>query len=916
MELAPRAGQLVDRYLILGELGRGGMAAVYTAYDPELDRKVALKLLAELDEEAAAAERLLREAQALARLSHPNVVQVHDAGTFLGRVFLAMELVAGETLGAWIEREARRPRDVVAHFLEAGRGLAAAHAAGLVHRDFKLANVLLGDDGRVRVVDFGLARPQEMPLAAGSAAPVPATALAAGSELPSNRSTEPLTRPGAVVGTPLYLAPEVLFGAPADARSDQFAFGVALHRALHGQFPFTGKTLFEVATAARDGRFTPPPEDAPAVPPWLDRVVRRALAGDPAARYPDLAALLADLARDPASRRRRLAVTGALVAIGAVVGAVAFGLAGRAPARCSGGAEKLAGVWDDSARRGLERAFSASPAAYAPAAWQSVRGSLDDYTERWLAARRDACTATVERGEQSEEVYQRRLRCFDRRLDDVRALVAALPGSGSLVEKAAVAVRELPDLETCAPLAVLAGRLPTAADEARVRAVETRIAEARGLLIAGRYGDGRPIAEGAAEAARELGDRALESEARLLVARLVQGTGDYGASEEALFAAAAGAAAVGDDRRAAEVWSGLAFLTGGRHLRFAEAHRWEGMAAAAITRLGGDPKAEADLAVSRSWVAQTEGNPEAARAAAAEAVAIYERDRPADDPALGRALNMLGSALLELGRLDEARATYERALEQARRLLGPDHPTVAVRLGNLALVLDDLGQHEPSYELQRQAFAIELRAFGPDHPQLALTHGNLGFSLTTLGRYAEALAQHERALAIQIATLGPEHGDVAVSRINRAYELGHVGRTREALAEARRAFADTERLFGADHEWTVTARACLGGRLVDVGRYAEAIPLLERTLDARADKSPSTRALTSFELARALWETRRDRPRARQLAQQASPPPPSVPPTAAASGRRWKPGWRRGGRGRLWTADKPLPTMRTNEGAI
>ncbi|MDX1998036.1 MAG: serine/threonine-protein kinase [Thermoanaerobaculia bacterium] len=869
-ELAPRVGQWVGRYLVLGELGRGGMAVVYAAYDPELDRKVALKLLGpKLAEEGdtAAAERLLREAQALARLSHPNVVQVHDAGTAFGQVFLTMELVSGSTLGAWLENGNRPWQAVREHFLAAGRGLAAAHAAGLVHRDFKLANVLLGDDGRVRVSDFGLARP------VGEALPAPVAGLedrlGGSRESPGGRTTEPLTQPGSVVGTPLYLAPEVLFGAPADAQSDQFAFGVALYRALHGVFPFAGKRLLDHAYAAREGRFSPLPAGAPAVPAWLDQVVRRALAGDPASRFPSMDALLEALDRDPAVRRRRLLGTATLVLVGALAGALALGLTSRARARCAGGEEALAGVWDNAARARLAAVFAASPAAYASAAAASVEHTLDDYSRLWVAARRDACEATAVRGEQSEELYQRRLRCFDRRLDDLRALVTTLEAGEIVIDKAAAAVRELPTLERCSGLAVVAGRLPTAADAPRVRALETRLAEARAQLIAGRYATGRTLAEAAVTESQALGDRALESEARWLAARLAQGAGDYAASEDQYFAAAAAAAAIGDDRRAAEVWSGLAFLVGGRNSRFAEAHRWERLAQAAITRFGGDPASEAELAVTRSWVARSEGDAEGARAAAAEAVAIYERERPADDPALGRALNMLGSALLELGRLEEARATYERALEQAQRLLGPDHPTVAIRLGNLALALDDLGDFEQSFVVQQRAFDIELRAFGPDHPQLALTHGNLGFSLTTLGRYEEALAQHERALAIQLETLGPDHVDVAVSRINRAFELGHVGRTREALAEARRALVEVERSVGPDHEWTIAARACVGGRLVDVGRHTEAIPLLERTLRERADKSPELRAQTSFELAQALWVTGRDRPRALALAHEA-----------------------------------------------
>ncbi len=237
-------GAAVGRYVILDRIGAGGMGVVYAAYDPELDRRVALKLL-RTDRFAAPGHlRLLREAKALARLTHPNVVAVHDAGTFGDQVFVAMELVEGETLRQWLEAGARSWREVLDRLLAAGRGLAAAHAAGLVHRDFKPENVLLGRDGRVRVVDFGLAK------ALADAAEEPA-APDSGGELAS-----PLTEWGAVLGTPAYMAPEQIRGIAADARSDQFSFCVALYEALYGERPF-GKGPRE--TPSRGARLRGPP---------------------------------------------------------------------------------------------------------------------------------------------------------------------------------------------------------------------------------------------------------------------------------------------------------------------------------------------------------------------------------------------------------------------------------------------------------------------------------------------------------------------------------------------------------------------------------------------------------------------------------------------------------------------------------
>jgi len=202
---------LLGRFALVRQIGQGGMGVVYTALDELLGRAVAIKMIRADRAGAVAVARILREAQALARLSHPNVVQLHDVRTADGQIFLAMEYVPGRTLRAWLEQRPGRA-EILARFAEAGRGLAAAHAAGLVHRDFKPDNVLVGDDGRVRVVDFGLVAADE---------PARATLVDAA---PDPGASDTLTRAGAVVGTPAYMAPEQLRGEAADARSDQFAF--------------------------------------------------------------------------------------------------------------------------------------------------------------------------------------------------------------------------------------------------------------------------------------------------------------------------------------------------------------------------------------------------------------------------------------------------------------------------------------------------------------------------------------------------------------------------------------------------------------------------------------------------------------------------------------------------------------------
>ena len=308
-------GSKIGRFIVTGELGSGGMGIVYAAHDRELDRRVALKVL----RAAAATEeermRMLREGQAMARVTHPNVITVYEVGVEGTLVFLAQELLDAGTLGTWLERP-RSERDIVEKFIAAGRGLAAAHAAGLVHRDFKPDNVLLGKDGRVRVADFGLARA----LGPDDALPAATRANMARAQLDLSRGPmSPLTRTGAVMGTPMFMAPEQHNGDRADERSDQFAFSVALYRALYGEWPYAGKTSVALADAVIAGRLEKPPKSLPA---WLRRIVVRGLATKPTDRYPSMTALLDELSQPPKSRVKVALIASAiaLVVVGGVVG--------------------------------------------------------------------------------------------------------------------------------------------------------------------------------------------------------------------------------------------------------------------------------------------------------------------------------------------------------------------------------------------------------------------------------------------------------------------------------------------------------------------------------------------------------------------------------------------------------------------
>ncbi|MFO7564074.1 MAG: AAA family ATPase, partial [Enhygromyxa sp.] len=287
----------IGRFAVLGKLGQGGMGVVFLGHDGELERKVAIKLLRSNAARTIGVRRLIREAQGLARLSHPNVIQVHEIGEHQGSMFVAMEYVEGSTLRDWLDAERQPWRRALEVLRQAGRGLEAAHAAGLVHRDFKPGNVMVGDDGRARVLDFGLARASnstsEEPRS--QATPPPAKGLAETfGDSGVFEGLSALTRSGAVLGTPAYMAPEQIQGHPCDALSDQFSFCVTAYEALFGRRPFAGETFVELAAQVASSTIEPIPADSP-VPLRLQEAVLRGLSLDPTRRWPSMAALLDEL---------------------------------------------------------------------------------------------------------------------------------------------------------------------------------------------------------------------------------------------------------------------------------------------------------------------------------------------------------------------------------------------------------------------------------------------------------------------------------------------------------------------------------------------------------------------------------------------------------------------------------------------
>jgi eukaryotic-like serine/threonine-protein kinase len=894
------AGTTMGRYTVLERIGAGGMGIVHAALDPELDRRVALKILRteilDADVRTAVQERLLREARAMAQLAHPNVVAVYELGRYENQVFVAMELVEGQTLSDWLAERNRDWREVVDVFLAAGRGLAAAHVAGLVHRDFKPENVLIGRDGRVRVTDFGLVQY----LMSGPQVKGEATV--------TGPVTPRLTLSGSLMGTPHYMAPEQFRGELAEARTDQFSFCVTIYRALYGRPPFAGATVEELADEVTSGRVRPPPRRTPA---WLQRAVLRGLSVRPEDRFPTMESLLAALNREPIWRRRAVAAGGLLTLIGWVAIAALTGPAEEADERCTGAAAAYASTWNPHRRSAIEKAFVASHAPSAISAVHQVTAALDRYAARWIEAHTATCRATRILGEQTDATLDLRMTCLERRRQEADALATTLAAaSATAVERSVDAALGLPDVAVCADIATLGQMAPPPGDRvlrAKIAALASRLARADANHRTGSYAAGLALARPILADARALGYRPLEAEAALVQAQLELALGDR-RSAEASFEATVWAAEAGrHDAIAAQAWAHLVYLVGNGNAEYARGLSLVPRATAAIARLGGNPAIEALLENALGSIDLSQSKVEASIPHFEKAVALHEQAHGREHPETARALEGLAMALLKQGDASRAAALLQRALDILERMLGSVHPHVArvwALLGNAHAVAGDSARGEKEL---RHALAMREAIFDPNHPEIIANLGHLGRALRFLGRAEEALEIDRRQIAVAERAFGSEHPTFAKLSIGLGLSLAQTGRYAEAAKHLHRAEAILTKLHGPDHVMVLIVHVVFGDILIARSRWREAITAFEALLpaveraqeaaDARQDvrvnlalayielhrparalavlqplveqvdrEAPAWQGQIHFMQARALWDGRRDRTKAREHA--------------------------------------------------
>ncbi len=854
----------LGRYHLLEMVGAGGMGVVWGAWDPELDRRVAIKLVKAARE--ASRERILLEGQALAKLSHPNVVPVYDVGVVDEQVYLVMEWVRGENLRAYATQR-RSVGEIVAVYRAAAEGLSAAHRAELIHRDFKPDNAMLGDDGRVRVLDFGLARDEVGPITSGST------------------SAGELTR-GA--GTPQYMAPEQVEGTQLTPAVDQYAFGVALREALAG----------------RDGIDATKAD----VPRWLAEIIERTTARDPLQRYASMDAMLRALARDPATVRRRWLVgVGAIGFAGvAFTGGVLRGGSSNEPAPCQDGAAVLASTWNPGRAQQLASRFAE---AGATSTWNLVNERIDRFTTAWVAGHEAACRATHVHASQSAAMLDRRTQCLASARARFDAGLTVLERDPHAIAGVAVdVVAALPDVTRCADVAALSAQPPLPTDPVLRPRIDIAVAQLAAARMSRFAVPDLALAARALAAARDTSWPPVIAEAMLVLGELQRERG-LASAGESLREAATLALANGSDELAAWAMANLAWDTG-EDSRAEDAKLWSGLAHGLWTRVGEPPQLGVRVAGAQAMAAVANGAPADALVATRRQVALATRVF-GDDP-IARAANHknLANALLWAGQLPQARLEIDEAIKLVVATLGDGHPMTGEYFMVAASIAAAQGQVDLAVTNARRAVDIPTRWYGPDAAALVTPLEVLGGIFATYGEVDQARKLIDRSLAIRArhgdrpnAALGETLVNLAVAEVGRgdlprALELGNRGlamleatrgpnhpglanalvllgyieRARNHFTESarhlERAVSITSLALGPSHVDTINPRIELANTHLAAGRPGEAVTALQPALDLVARDPqipPQVAAEARFVFAEAAWRTG-DREHARAAA--------------------------------------------------
>jgi tetratricopeptide (TPR) repeat protein len=710
------------------------------------------------------------------------------------------------------------------------------------------------------------------------------------------------------------MAPEQLTGEPANVLTDQFSFCVALHEGLFGERPFEAQDLEQLVETVLAGRMKEPPKDS-AVPARIRGAIRRGLSADPEHRFTSMDELLSALRPTRFKMKRRYIVALGLVGI-ALAGLVGYRGAERSRlAVCRGAERKLSGIWDGTRKAQVKSAFERTGKPYAPDAWRAVERALDVYARGWVEMRTDACEATHLRGEQSEEMLDRRVECLDAHLRQLSALTKLFSeADGDVVSRSVEASLALPGHAECANTAALKAGVKPPADPAkadRVQNVRIRLARVKALEDGGKYEEARALVEEVVSDARAAGYLPIEAEALAQAGRVAGRLDDAKKAERLLREAAEAALASGHDAIAARAFIDLVYFVGHKTARYEDAAQWSRYASLAIERLGGSDELEADRLETFSIILWKQGKSEEALAALERALALYKKRLGDDHVKVARTLDGIATAYIDLGRLEEAFNLEEQALAISEKTLGPRHPQVAMYLNNEGNELSFQGRYAEALERLRRALVITEETLGPSHPDMVPPLDSLGAVLTSMGRTAEALvylerakanaahagrkdtpdyysvmndigqaelargradaalAAHSEALALVERLFGKEHTDYGLTLHRMAEALLALGREKEALADETEALEVVDKNPGSPAALQVLVG--VGRARMRAGNAAGAVAPLERAVKLGESRAGDPRDLADarFALAQALWASPASRDRAKKLARDA-----------------------------------------------
>ncbi|NVB39289.1 serine/threonine protein kinase [Pseudenhygromyxa sp. WMMC2535] len=906
-------GTRVGRFEILRRLATGGMGVVHEAWDPTLERAVAVKIAFDRPRDPKARERQLREARTLARLSATNVVTVYDAGEHDGRIYLAMEKLSGPTLRTHLATARAgaglSAAQIVGLFIEAARGLDAAHRKGVVHRDFKPDNVIVERE-RVVVVDFGLA-------------------LRSDDERPGGDETLALAQTHSVAGTPAYMAGEQRRGEAVTARSDQYSLCVALTEALD-------------AAQVR-------------VSPQLRKIIDRGRAEDPRARYPDLGALITALER-AMTRPRRLLRGAALGAAGLGLVAALLLARGEPPPvavllpeqSCAATRSELDATWNPAARERLATRLRSFEKPYLDEMATALGAAIDARAQAWTRARHEVCLA-LELGLESAQTHDLRVACLERRRDELELFLQLDwdEGDESSAARSLTALAELSPAAVCDDLELLRAATPlpeTPAAREQAEALRRELAKVELLHSARRLEQAEALARELITRAEDPGLEPILAELHGELGWILVTAGDHDQASAELDAALLLAEASGHDLLLATLWVRKLWAEG--HIQ-ADLERGRAAAAHArawLRRIGNPVELSFDYQTNLGWFEYSAGEPRSAVAAFEAALELVNDDhsRAVAHNSLGAALfsigdtagaephmrqatalstalfgerhpetakirNNLAGLVRVLGDYDECARLFALNLDSFTEAYGPDHELVAQTEFNLAVLAADRGNYEQSLRyagaartklaaslgedhpiiltvqgleadvlinldrseagvaLLREVLDAQRRTLGPEHPNLVPTHHNLGIGLAKAGRHQEALVEYERALALLASGKGEDHYELSAILINLGRAQQQLGRMQAAESAYRRAVELAVPMSEPE------ARSHLGRLLLERGRDEAGIEQLERALEGQRDLDADDvfMAQTTYALARALWE-RGEEDRARELAEEAA----------------------------------------------